>query len=149
MVNYPFQPKSTAYMRKGQFWPIPIEGGFACGIVLDIEKNSRTVFLAGLLDWVGTQKPTTSDLECSIVVEQGEGHIKMIGQRGSSIIGELPNPLSPLIWTEHLGGPDYGLFEGLVLIDRITCKESEVYSKRSTWGDNVINILADKFGVNR
>jgi hypothetical protein len=44
----------------GQFWPVPLGGGpFGCGLVLGTEREpgygSRTWFVAGLLDWVGTE----------------------------------------------------------------------------------------------
>ena len=133
-------------MENGQYWPIPIKGGFACGIVLDICKGQRKEFLAGLLDWTGSHEPIQSDLESAIVLSQGEGHIKMIWQREAQIIGKLAEPPQPYEWTEHLGGPEYGLFKGLDLIDRLTAEEAKVYPKRGTWGFNVINILADCLG---
>ena len=61
--GYPFVPKSNAYLRAGQFWAVPLsDGRFGCGRVLDVPKsgdlhvpaNSR-MFLAGLLDWVGSR----------------------------------------------------------------------------------------------
>ena len=135
-------------MQKGQYWPIPIKGGFACGIVLDIQKGSKREFLAGLLDWTGTDEPIQTDLKSAIVVKQGEGHIKMIWQRDAWITGALPNAPAPIIWTEHLGGPEYGLFEGLDLIDRLTAKEAKDYPKRTAWGYNMVNIYADDLEIN-
>lgn len=58
---YPFEPKSNAHLKPGQFWGVPLtDGRWACGRVLatKIESddyfvgNART-FLAALMDWVG------------------------------------------------------------------------------------------------
>jgi hypothetical protein len=144
-MKYPFKPKSTAYMQAGQFWPIALSsGGFACGIVLDIEKGSRRGFLAGLLDWCGTHEPTEQDIQGCNILEQGEGHIKMIQEGYGSITGILRETPTPLVWTEHRGGKDYGLYRGLELIEIINKDQSKKYPNVSSWGYNVINILAEK-----
>ena len=64
---YPFIPKSTSLMKEGQYWDIPLSNGkFACGRVLQFDysngkKNSRS-FLAGLMDWVGENPPTSDTI---------------------------------------------------------------------------------------
>ena len=65
---YPFVPKSNRWLEAGQFWAVPLsDGRFACGRVLDVPREldlhvpvARTMFLAGLLDWVGDTPPTAA-----------------------------------------------------------------------------------------
>jgi len=65
-IKYPFQPKSTAHLRPGQFWAVPLHrpgfldypGWYGCGLVLDVVEKSRRWFLAGLLDWADAMPPT-------------------------------------------------------------------------------------------
>ncbi|MES2658479.1 MAG: hypothetical protein V4689_07665 [Verrucomicrobiota bacterium] len=145
---YPFQPKSTANLRAGQFWPIRLpDGGFACGMVLDVVKDSKREFLAGLIDWHGPAEPIEAEIGGQPLVAQGIGHVKMILEGYGQITGTLPleaAPPTPMLWAEHLGGREWGLFRGLELIDRIRPDVAEKYPRRGTWGYNVINLLAAK-----
>ncbi|MED4229245.1 Imm26 family immunity protein [Neobacillus cucumis] len=52
-VSYPFLPKSNTYLIPGQFWAIPLKSNkFACGRVIEVSKEDKRGFLAGLMDWV-------------------------------------------------------------------------------------------------
>ena len=116
-------------------------------MVLDVVHDSRREFLAGLIDWQGSEPPCENDIVGRDVVEQGVGHIKMITEGYGRITGELPDgidPPEPLLWVEHLGGSDWGLYRGLKLIRKINGEEAQSYSRRRTWGYNVINLLAAK-----
>src|SRR4051794_34952201 len=89
---YPFVPRSTAHLRPGQFWSIPLDGGrFACGRVLQLKiesgKIDRRLFLAGLMDWVGDSAPTAESIAGRGVVAQGGVHIKTIGEDAGAILG--------------------------------------------------------------
>jgi hypothetical protein len=147
-MTYPFQPKSTANMLAGQFWPIRLpDDEFGCGMVLDVVSGSRRAFLAGLIDWHGPREPLHTEIEGRSIIAQGTGHVKMILEGYGWITGTLPTdvvPPSPLLWTEHLGGREWGLYRGLVLVDRIGPEEAENHPRRGTWGYNFINLLAAK-----
>ena len=59
MTGYPLTPKTTAHLRPGQFWSIPMsDGRFGCGRVLRADTGSatggRTRFIGAILDWVET-----------------------------------------------------------------------------------------------
>lgn len=63
-MNYPFVPRSTAYLEPGQYWAIPLSNGqYACGIVVaklaDMHdgKIKQITFLGALIDWVGDEPP--------------------------------------------------------------------------------------------
>jgi len=95
---YPFVPKSTAHLVAGQFWAIPLnDGKWACGRVLAGSAGggpgSRTMFVAGLMDWVGDRPPTEESIGVSRVLEVGRVHLRTIAGTGSQILGHLP--LSP------------------------------------------------------
>ncbi|MDF1723140.1 MAG: hypothetical protein P1U59_01405 [Alcanivorax sp.] len=145
-MEYPFQPKSTLHFQVGNFWPILLpDGDFACGMVLALTPGSRTMFLAALLDWRGSEPPTGSDLIDCKVLEQGEAHLKVIKEGYGWITGMLPKdvePPSPLLWTEHLGEAKWGLYRGFELINVIDSERAEQYPRKRTWGYNVINRLA-------
>ena len=124
--GYPFIPKSTARMKAGQFWGVPLRGkGFACGIILSIEKkhngkrDSRR-FLAGLLNWVGLENPTPTQIIGREVIAHGFAHLKTITENGRCLLGEV-EPWWP--WPPEL--------ENLHII--------------STWGYGVISVLAQHY----
>lgn len=83
-VSYPFKPKSNKLLLPGQFWGIKLSNGkYACGRVVQIpEKNdlsfSTKVFLAGLMDWVGTNPPTAESIAGGRIIKEGNSHILSI-----------------------------------------------------------------------
>jgi hypothetical protein len=90
---YPFMPKSTANLRRGQFWPIALAGGqYGAGCVVgevlyDGVRNTR-IFIAGVLQWVGNNHPTAQSLSHVRVHKYGFLHIKSINESGLAIVGE-------------------------------------------------------------
>ena len=78
------------------------------------------VFLAGLLDWHGARSPAPEDLEGRKIRENGYAHIKAITETGGEIRGEVR--------------PSWGLPEVVTSSDAI-----------STWGYNVVRVLAEKY----
>jgi hypothetical protein len=92
MPQYPFMPRSTAHLEPGQFWAFQLtEGRFACGCVLaKLLRGSKVDsqhFLAGLLDWSGTNVATPDVLAQARVLEQGTAHITTIIENGGFILG--------------------------------------------------------------
>jgi hypothetical protein len=90
----PFRPKSTAYLKAGQYWSFRIKGGmYVCGVVIarrrDGAKINQRLFLAGLLDWSGTAAPKAEEIEGRGIIERGFAHIKSITETGGEIIGEV------------------------------------------------------------
>ena len=92
---YPFRPKSTARMKDGQFWGIPLQyGAFACGIVLSIKRTTTGTrdsrrFWAGILDWFGACQPNAEAIRGRKIVAHAFAHIKTITDNGGDIIGEV------------------------------------------------------------
>src|SRR5262245_9023796 len=92
---YPLEPKTTAHLRPGQFWSIPMaDGRFGCGRVLRAETGAttggRTRFIAAILDWVGDEPPAADTIAGSRVLEIGNAHVRLITFGGGAILGERP-----------------------------------------------------------
>ena len=152
--TYPFVPKSNRWLEAGQFWAIPLSNGrFACGRVLDVPRvddlhvpvNSR-MFLAGLVDWSGTEPPSGDRIAGSGLVEQGFAHIKAILTTGGEILGSRPLVLDrivPMRWRSHVAGGTVWTFEGAQRLRPATDADRDL-PVMGTWGYSVIKLLAEE-----
>ncbi|MAB42076.1 MAG: hypothetical protein CMK77_07305 [Pseudomonadales bacterium] len=143
---YPITPTKVSEIKEGEYFYIPlIDGRFACGRILMIEKkNDRKtkLFLAGLHDWSGKELPSNDDIHERPIIEQGVMHINSIGHVGGEIIGFKPlqdDGLKPLLQVEagHL-------LNGFEDLGSIPQDEYGNYSRRTTYGLNSIRLKADK-----
>ncbi|MFK7885243.1 MAG: hypothetical protein AB8G16_00130 [Gammaproteobacteria bacterium] len=152
---YPFVPKTTKYLRPGQFWDIPLTNGlYACGRVLQLkyENGSRNTrqFLAALMDWCGAEPPSTDELAGAGILASGQTHVKTIAHSGSEILGlreleadKIHIPLS----LDAAGGQHCRVRRGFELLAPATQKQLNSLPIFQTWGYNVIVIRAEaKFG---
>ncbi len=155
--KYPFVPRSTAYMKEGQFWDVPLRNGqYACGRVLQFEtsdnkKNSR-MFLAGLIDWVGEIPPTSEAIDGAKLLEQGMAHIRTIAFNGGAIRGYRPlelDSVTPILELSHMPLSDCWLTRGFENLRLATIEERKRLYIRSTWGLGVIKIIADTYFVDK
>src|SRR3954470_24242995 len=95
MTSYPLIPKTTAHLRPGQFWSIPMsDGRFGCGRVLrpDTGSNSggRTRFIGAVLDWAGDSPPSSDAIAGSQPLTVGNAHVRLISFGGGQLLGERP-----------------------------------------------------------
>src|SRR5712692_9693696 len=93
--RYPFVPKTNANLEPGQFWAVPLPNGrFACGRVLRVDRDreygARTMFVAGLLNWMGDEPPTAEAIAGARLLEVGHAHVRLIQQDGGAILGHRP-----------------------------------------------------------
>jgi internalin A len=100
-TTYPLIPKTTAHLRPGQFWSIPLaDGRFGCGRVLRVDLDrptaGRTGFIGAVLDWVGDARPTSESIAGSSVLAVGNAHVRLISFAGGAILGERPLPADGL-----------------------------------------------------
>jgi hypothetical protein len=91
--TYPWIPKTTAHLRPGQFWSIPLsDGRFGSGRVLRVDTDratgGRTRFIGAILDWVGDAPPTSEAIAGSPVLAVGNAHVRLISFGGGAIVGE-------------------------------------------------------------
>ncbi len=156
-IQYPFVPKSTAYMREGHFWHIPLSNGrFACGRVLQFDlrygKRHSRMFLAGLLDWYGKKLPTANSIAGCKLLEQGGVHIRTIACNQSAILGwrSLDDDLlQPFLELSQTPGQGCWLMRGLEYLRPATLQEQKTLYVHSTWGPSVIRLLAERYLVKK
>ena len=160
MPDYPFEPKSNAYLVHGQFWGVPLsDGRWACGRVLAVKTkadayfpgNSR-MFLAALMGWHGDEPPAAEAIADRQVLAQGWAHVKSIRLNGQLILGcrdlELDG-IRGLREVTHRAGGTVMLYEGAIALRPATAEEANAMPVLSTWGFNVISVLAERLFVKR
>lgn len=89
---YPFVPKSTRFLTRGQFWSIPLaDGRFGAGCVVGAHisegKPSARMFIAGVVQWAGDRPPCAENLQGKSIVEFAFAHLKAIAETGGEILG--------------------------------------------------------------
>lgn len=153
-TRYPFEPKSIARLQAGQFWAVPLaDGRHACGRVLhvpgtaeSIYLNSR-IFLAGLMDWSGSEPPTNEAIAGCGVLAQRMMHVAAIRDTSSPIIGQRDlklDEITGLREVSHRGGGTVWLYESGLRLRQATAEESHTLPVMSVWGRRVIQVLAEK-----
>lgn len=160
MPKYPFEPRSNVHLRPGQFWGVPLsDGRSACGRVLAVKTksdayfpaNSRT-FLAALMHWEGNEPPAAEAIAGRQVLAQGWAHVRSIQRNGRVILGcrdlELDG-IRGLREVTHRGGGTVMLYEGATALRPATRDEAATIPVFSTWGLNVISVLAERLFVKR
>lgn len=149
--DFPFRPKSTAYLRPGMFWGVPLsDGRTACGRVLQIQAGSRVTFLAGLMDWVGDDPPSARSVAGARLIAQGTAHIKTITENGGEILGERAlalDRIEPLPMLSHALPPGVRLVAGFDDLRAATSEEIETLAPLPGWGYSVIAISAEQYFV--
>lgn len=151
-VSYPFLPKSNSYLIPGQFWAIHLRANqFACGRIIEVSKEDKRGFLAGLMDWVGEFPPTAESIAGAKTLEQGDVHIKTIHETGldGMILGYRPledDGIEPSLFKSQGGfAENCMLMKGYKEIRPVTKEEWEKYPTFSTWGYLVIKNLAENY----
>ncbi len=153
-VEYPFRPKSNRWLEPGQFWAVPLwDGRFACGRVLEIARHpdphvpaGTKLFLAGLLDWFGTEPPTARAIAGAGLLSQGFAHIRTIHETGGEILGTrdlTADGLVPASWRSHEGGGTVWVYQGIRRV-RPAGPEDAGLPVIGTWGFTVIARLAER-----
>lgn len=89
---YPFVPKSANWLLPGHFWALPLyDGTFGCGRVIEIpgpeNDLGRNQFLAGVIDWHGTELPTAESIAGAHCFNQGVARIHAITLTGGAVLG--------------------------------------------------------------
>lgn len=106
--GYPFVPKTTAHVRVGDFWAIPLRRGgwYACGQVLYVPEG-RVNVVVGLLDWCEPDLPTADAIAGAPILDWNAVHIKSIRLTGGPLLGN--SPLEPGGWA--MGWTGWGYLE--------------------------------------
>jgi hypothetical protein len=154
-LDYPFLPKSNSKLSPGHFWAIQLDSGeFGCGIVLDIpedKKNhgTKSIYI-GLLNWKGAERPNQDILNNSklTILKEGRAHVKTITSKEEQILGLInlkQNKLfiSPCVDARFYSECTYVL-QGYMVLRKSTKEDHENLKNQSSWGYDLINILANK-----
>jgi hypothetical protein len=147
--QYPFAPRSNAYLRPGQFWAVPLrDGRFAAGRVVHIDRTqrygARSTFVAGLTDWVGHAEPTPQDMQASHILDMGDANVITIRETGGEILGIADLHISE----DHLHVRSRGAFPVTLLRNGqpdglATREQMQQLPVWSGWGFKVIEIMAN------
>lgn len=159
-ITYPFRPKSNRNLIPGQFWAIPLSNGrFACGRVIQVppaERKDTRGFLAGLMDWSGSQPPVSENLTGCRTIKQGEVHIRAISELAldGMILGHRPLELDGIQADLYrsLDEPpgQEALLRGYVKWRDASVEEARNYGYKPTLGYMVLQSAAeDLFGGGR
>ena len=151
-VKYPFIPKSTAYLKPGHFWSIPLDNGrFACGRVIQMQfkengKQDARGFLAGLLDWSGDEPPRSETIADCKTIAQGTVHVMTIGENGGQVLGFRAleeDGIEPQLFLSQSPGRGCLLQRGYDILREATPAEQAQLPVFSTWGYRSIKIKAE------
>lgn len=149
---YPFVPKSTASLREGDFWAVPMrDGRFACGRVIqvgDLDAPSPTrAFFGGLHDWAGAEPPTAEDLAHRPMLRWGIMHIRAITRTGGSVLGWRSlavDEIEPPLLLSSMGGDDTQVLRGARPLRAATRDEWGTFPVLGIWGYDFIETLANE-----
>jgi hypothetical protein len=146
MTSYPFRPKTTAYIRPGDFWALPLEGGkFGCGRVIELKPGSRKQLIVGLMNWIGDCQPTAEAISGKRTVAQGEIHLKCIHETSGEILGHRSlsdDSLEPDLFLSESPGRNCMLRRGYRVLRHATSEEQQSLRVFPGWGYLVIQQLA-------
>jgi hypothetical protein len=148
--EYPFVPRSTAYLEPGDFWSIPLAGGgFSCGRVIQLRmengKRDLRIFLAGLMDWSGGSLPTADALAGCGVLAQGQVHIRTISENQGEVCGfrDLAlDGIEPALFRDADGA--ICVQRGFEVVRPFDCERDTDLPVFGTWGYAVIRRKADR-----
>ncbi len=146
MPSYPFKPKSSANLRPGDFWALPLAGGkYGCGRVIALKPKtgtgSRSMLLAGLMNWVGSSLPTKEELAGCTTLAQGQIHLRSILETGGEILGNRPlaeDKIEADLFLSESPGRNCMLMQGYEIVRPASQEEQQQLPVFATWGYLVI-----------
>jgi hypothetical protein len=114
--GYPFDPRSTAYIRPGDFWAIPTRRGgwYCCGQILGFPALAdRRSVIVGLLDWCEPDLPTADSIAGAGVLDCGNAHVETVRKTGGVLLGHGTPPVVEGLGDICCGGWGYDVIEDL------------------------------------
>lgn len=89
--SFPFRPRSAADLEVGDFWTVALpSGGLGVLQVRDLKSSgpgSRSVLVAGVVDWRGYAEPDAGDLRGRRVLAQGLTRIEAFTDGAAAVLG--------------------------------------------------------------
>lgn len=100
------------------------------------------------MDWSGPELPKANDLEGTVVLDEGEMHIRTIQRNDGQILGWRPLELDGirprLCLDESPDSPTCHVKLGATPIGLATQEQRRTLTVYSTWGYGVIKLLAER-----
>ncbi|MEN1958540.1 Imm26 family immunity protein [Luteimonas changyuni] len=145
-TRFPFKPKSTAHLRPGDFWAIPISGDrYGCGRVIALRQpgqtGARSLLIVGLMNWIGKTPPRADDLRGLKTVEQAQIHLRSVLETGGVILGNRPleaDKIEPDYFLSESPGKNCLLMKGYEFLRNATPEEQVTLQGFPTWGYVII-----------
>jgi hypothetical protein len=103
------------------------------------------MLVAGLMDWIGGDPPTSEDLAGVKTVKQGQIHLRSILETGARISGHRPlgaDNIEPDLFLSEAPGPNCFVQKGYDILRKATPEEQATLPVFRTWGYLVIQHLA-------
>jgi hypothetical protein len=152
MRSFPFKPRSTAELMPGDFWALPLtEGKYGCGRVVALKPKhgtgSRFMFLAALLDWIGTSPPTSEHIASCSAIAQGQVHLRSVYETGGQVLGNRPletDGIEPAFFLSESPGVQCMLLRGYEPLRSATAEEQASLPVFRTWGYLIITHRAEE-----
>ena len=147
LMIYPFTPKSSRKLSRGDFWAIPLSNGnYFCGRVVELMPKGMpgagVGFLGGVLDWFDTRLPSNDAIAGSAFLSQGVMHIKAITFSGGQLLGNRPLELDGLEAFTFISGNE--IKRGFLPIRKWKRSDKDAFPTLQWWGYDVAEIIANK-----
>lgn len=93
--TYPFDPKSSLTMRRGDYWPLHCEdGGYGFCVFLSGWGHLRSGLVVGVLGIVSPEPSIPDNGPVIPILEAAHTHVKTFAATGASIVGNIESRLS-------------------------------------------------------
>jgi len=104
MRRYPFVPVSTADLRVGDLWAVPLKGGDLAVLQVRGVKTSGagayTHLVAGVVDWRSPTLPVGYDLRGRRVLIEGVVRFEVFAPGRAEVFGNSEQIIPPTTWSE-------------------------------------------------
>lgn len=92
---YPFVPKSSLKMRRGDYWPLRCDdGNYGFCVFLSGWGHMRAGLVVGVLEIVSVEPSISDDGPAIPILEAGHTHVKTFAATGASVVGNIEKRLS-------------------------------------------------------
>jgi hypothetical protein len=146
--TYPFIPKSSRKLSRGDFFSIPLSNGmYACGRVVECMPKGMpgagVGFLGGVMNWRGSSAPTADAISRAAFLAQGIMHIKTILTTGGTILGNRSLELDGLDTFTFIAGAT--IKKGFTPVRSWRLEDNNTLPSLSWWGYDIAEAIANKY----
>ncbi len=93
--DYPFVPKSSLKMRRGDYWPLRCEdGSYGFCVFMSVWGHMRSGLVVGVLGMISAEQTIPESGPIIPILEAGHTHVKTFAATGASVVGNIEARLS-------------------------------------------------------